>query len=110
MQQQQVTPQYYMHIEHCNILSVTTKCINKLQSQIVASSTTNVVKSVQVIYSQFCIPDDAEASAGAASGLGNLTGPTGDAGLEVVVVTQVPLGAFQCTGTGPDSAEVMPAA
>ncbi len=71
---------------------------------------TNVMKSVQVIHSQFCIPDAVEASAGAASGLGNLTGPPGEAGLEVVVVTQVPLGAFQCTGTGPDSAEVIPAA
>lgn len=71
---------------------------------------TNLLKSVQVTYSKFCIPDAAEASAGAASGLGNLTGPPGDAGLEVVVVTQVPFGAFQCTGTGPEPPELIPAA
>ena len=71
---------------------------------------THVMKSLHVLYSQSCIPDAAEASAGAASGLGNLTGPPGEAGLEVVVVTQVPLGAFQCTATGPASPEVIPAA
>jgi len=77
--------------------------------RIINHMVTNLMKSVQVTHSQVCIPDAAEASAGAASGLGNLTGPPGVAGLEVVVVTQVPLGAFQWTGTGPDSPEVIPA-
>ncbi len=54
-------------------------------------------------------PAVAEASAGAEPGPGNLTGVPGEAGFELVVVTQVPLGAFQCTGTGPESPEVIPA-
>ncbi len=93
---------------HCH--STTCQPAAEPAHSIINHITTILMKSVQRRHSQFCIPDAVEASAGAASGLGNLTGPPGDAGLEVVVVTQVPLGAFQCTGTGPDSAEVIPAA
>ena len=52
---------------------------------------------------------EAAAEAEADPGLGSLTGAPGEPGLEVLVCTQVPLGAFQCTGTGPSSGPVMPA-
>lgn len=56
-----------------------------------------------------CSPAAAEAAAGAASGLGSLTAAPGDTGSEALVVTQVPFGAFQWTGTGPESPAVIPA-
>lgn len=56
-----------------------------------------------------CSPAAAEAAAGAASGPGSLTAAPGETGSEALVVTQVPFGAFQWTGTGPESPAVIPA-
>ena len=55
------------------------------------------------------VPALAEALAEAEVGLSWRVGAPGAAGLEEVVVTQVPSGAFQCTATGPASPDVIPA-